>query len=422
MARTRKKSSRTTFPIVGIGASAGGLEAMSDLLKHLPGKTGVAFVLVQHLDPSHESAMVSLLARMTDMPVSEAKNNVALGPNHFYVLPPNKLISLSRRRLKLSPRKDPHLPVDEFFRTLADEEGHRAIGVILSGNGSDGTEGCRAIKAAGGISFAQDEKSAKYPGMPASAVGAGCVDFVLPPERIARELAHLAEHPYMVPDQTETDEPSPTREHQMFGEIFAMLRQRTGVDFSQHKHATLQRRIHRRMVLHKLSSFKEYTEYLSRHGGEVQELFGDILIHVTGFFRDPGMFTVLKKKSSRGFSRDGAPTIRYVSGYRVVRPAKRRIRSRWRWPSSCRTASCTIPSRFSGRTFTRPRWKKRGREFTRKGRSPACPRRGCAVSSHGPKVVIRSTSGSVKCASSRGKTSSPIRRFPIWTSSVAATC
>src|ERR1041384_832966 len=196
-----------SFPIVGIGASAGGLEAMTELLKHLPANSGLGVVLVQHLDPSHESAMASLLTRVTEMPVSEAKNDMALQPNHFYIIPPNKLMTVSQRRLKLSPRKDSRLPIDEFFRTLADEEGHRAIGVILSGNASDGTEGCRAIKAAGGIAFAQDEKTAKYPGMPASAIAAGCVDFVLPPQRIARELMRIAGHPYVLPGKTDEEPP-----------------------------------------------------------------------------------------------------------------------------------------------------------------------------------------------------------------------
>src|SRR5437867_8583176 len=161
----------------------------------------MAFVLVQHLDPTHESALTSLLSRLTAMPVSEARNNMPLRPNQVYVIPPNKLMGVSDRKLKLSPRKEAesNLPINAFFRTLAEEEGNRAIGVILSGNGSDGTQGLLAIKAAGGITFAQEEKSAKYAAMPGSAITAGCVDFVLPPERIARELARIAGHPYITP-------------------------------------------------------------------------------------------------------------------------------------------------------------------------------------------------------------------------------
>ena len=259
----------------------------------------MAFVLVQHLDPTHESALTSLLSRLTEMPVSEARNNMPLRPDQIYVIPPNKLMGVANRRLKLSPRRDAksHLSVDEFFRTLAEEENNRAIGVVLSGNGSDGTHGLLAIKAAGGITFAQDEKSAKYPAMPASAIAAGCVDFVLPPERIGRELARIAGHPYVMPgDRDETPELERPAEEKAFEEVLLILRQRTTVDFSQYKHATLKRRIHRRMVLRKIDSLKEYSALLRAEVPEVKELFSDILIHVTGFFRDLGVFQALKKK------------------------------------------------------------------------------------------------------------------------------
>ena len=189
------------FPIVGIGASAGGLEAMTQLFQHLPATPGLAFVLVLHLDPTHKSELCSLLSRATAMRVSEAKHNLRLEPNRVYVIPPNKKIDVAGRKLKVSPRrdtKDVHLPVDHFLESLAEEEGNRSIGVILSGNGSDGTRGLRAVKAVGGITFAQDEKSAKFPSMPANAIHAGCVDFVLSPSRIAQELVSIADHPYVV--------------------------------------------------------------------------------------------------------------------------------------------------------------------------------------------------------------------------------
>ncbi len=193
----QKGSQANRFPIVGIGASAGGLEAVTQLLKTLPAHTGMAFVLVQHLDPTHESALTSLLSRLTKIPVTEAKHNATLQPDHLYVIPPNKLMGIAGGRLKLSPRRetDSHLPVDLFFRSLAQEQGTRAIGVILSGNGSDGTQGCLAIKSAGGISIAQTEDSAKYPAMPGSAITAGCIDSVMTPEKIGRELARLGGHP-----------------------------------------------------------------------------------------------------------------------------------------------------------------------------------------------------------------------------------
>jgi two-component system CheB/CheR fusion protein len=297
----RQSSARGPFPIVGIGASAGGLEAMTVLLKSLPSQTGMAFVLVQHLDPTHDSALALLLSRMTEMKVSEARHNVELCPDQVYIIPPNRLMGISGRRLKLSPRLDgggSRFPVDEFFHALAEEEGNRAIAVILSGNGSDGTQGCRAIKAAGGITFAQEEKTAKYPTMPASAITAGCVDFVLPPDGIGRELARIAGHPYVGPaGSEEAAEAEPHGEEKVLAAILGLVRQRTGVDFTEYKRPTLHRRIQRRMVLHKFESLKQYLAHLRAHPSEAQELFSDILIHVTGFFRDGAVFERLKKKT-----------------------------------------------------------------------------------------------------------------------------
>jgi two-component system CheB/CheR fusion protein len=286
-----------SFPIVGIGASAGGLEAMTQFLRALPSDTGLSLVLVQHLDPTHESALTSILARATPIPVTEAKHNLRLAPNHLYVIPPNKLMGIAQGRLKLSPRQetDTLLAIDHFFRGLADSEGSRAIGVILSGNGSDGTQGCLAIKSAGGITIAQEEKTAKYPSMPGSAITTGCVDFVLGPERIARELSRLAGHPYVGP-KPELEEPERPAEERALGQILLVLRQRMQVDFVHYKHATLKRRIQRRMALQKIDNWKEYGEYLRAHPSEAKDLYNDILIHVTGFFRDPGVFQLLKRK------------------------------------------------------------------------------------------------------------------------------
>lgn len=270
------------------------------MLRNLPANTGMAFVLVQHLDPTHESALTLLLGRATGMTVSEARHKLALQPNQIYVIPPNKIMGIVGRKLTLLPRKDgreTNASIDYFLESLADEEGNAAIGVILSGNGSDGTEGLRAIKTAGGITFAQEEKSAKYPGMPGSAITAGCVDFVLPPEKIARELARISGHPYVVPGRPADGDRAAPIEDKAFLEILTTLRQRFAVDFTHYKSATLQRRIQRRMVLHKFEDLKEYGQYLRNHQGEVKELFNDILIHVTGFFRDPGVFQSLKKRA-----------------------------------------------------------------------------------------------------------------------------
>ena len=305
---TARPAVNDSFPIVGIGASAGGLEAVTQLLKALPSNPGLALVLVQHLDPTHESALTSILARSTALSVTEAKHNMRLTPNCLYVIPPNKLLKIHDGRLKLSPRHEAESPpaVDYFFRALAECEGRRAIGVILSGNGSDGTQGCLAIKSAGGITMAQEEKSAKYPAMPGSAITAGCVDFVLPPDRIARELARLAGHPYVTPPQR-PEEPQRPAEERAAEQVLLLLRQQMGVDFTQYKPMTLRRRMQRRMALHKLESLKSYADYLRANATEVKELYDDILIHVTGFFRDPAVFQALKKKVFPRLVRQKAP-------------------------------------------------------------------------------------------------------------------
>ena len=186
------------FPIVGVGASAGGLEAFSELLRHLPQRTGMAFVFVQHLDPTHGSMLRDLLARASSMPVEEAQNGRRMEPDHLYVIQPNTDLTIDGAVLKVAPRTEvrgQHMPVDFFFRTLAKDQGSYAIGVVLSGTASDGAQGLAAIKGEGGITFAQDEKSAKYGGMPHAAVSTGGVDFVLPPNEIARELARIAGDP-----------------------------------------------------------------------------------------------------------------------------------------------------------------------------------------------------------------------------------
>ncbi len=289
-----------SFPVVGIGASAGGLEAATELLKNLPQEPGLAFVLVQHLDPTHESALSAVLSRATSMPVREARNNLRLEPNRVYVIPPNRIIALAERRLKVSPRRDSrevHRPIDHFLESLAEAERDRAIGVILSGTGPDGTRGLLAIRAAGGITFAQDETSARFHGMPASAIAAGCVDRVLRPEQIAGELARIAGRS-SVPSREacEEIEREQTEEEKGFKKILAILRRRTGVDFTHYRHAALRRRVLRRMVLSKFQSAEAYADHLQAHATEFKELFNDILIHATGFFREPRLYEAFRKK------------------------------------------------------------------------------------------------------------------------------
>src|SRR5213593_2937960 len=220
-------SNEHRLSVVGVGASAGGLEAFEQLLRSLPNDTGLAFVLVQHLAPKHESMLSELLAKATRMPVVEVTQGMRVQGNHVYVIPPNADMSISDSVLHLSPLSPDRalrMPIDSFFRSLADTYQSRSIGVILSGTASDGTLGLQAIKAMGGVTFAQDEQSAKYSAMPRSAIAAGIVDFVLPPAAIAAELKRIGRHVHVfaTDDQSAMGEPGPPEE--ALNKIFAMLR------------------------------------------------------------------------------------------------------------------------------------------------------------------------------------------------------
>ncbi|MGA8763734.1 MAG: chemotaxis protein CheB [Candidatus Sulfotelmatobacter sp.] len=287
-----------SFPIVGIGASAGGLEAFSELLHNLPEKTGMAFVLVQHLDPKHESGLPEILARTTRLPVMEATNGCAVQPDHVYVIPPNTNMLIHDGVLQLGARQmvhGQHMPIDNFFRSLAERIGQRAIGVVLSGTASDGTQGCRAIKAAGGLTFAQDEESAKYDDMPRNAIAAGCIDFILTPKDIARELGGISQHPYVTRVLSNGKDEFRGMVGSDLDALFALLRDSTGVDFTNYKHTTLQRRIRRRMVVHRVEKLKDYLRFIGKKPEELDELYRDLLIHVTGFFREPDAFLALRQ-------------------------------------------------------------------------------------------------------------------------------
>ena len=288
-----------SFPVVGIGASAGGLEALSDLLRHLPEKTGMAFVAVQHLDPTHGSLLHEILSRTTKIPVTEVTDGARVEPDHLYVIPANTNMIIKDGVLRLGARtltRGQHMPVDQFLASLAEERDNRAIGVILSGTASDGTEGCRAIKAAGGITFAQTEESAKYRSMPHSAIAAGCIDFVLDPKEIADELTRIGRHPYVMSPPAQKEDASVIASGSDMEKLLTRLRGATGVDFGLYKQTTLQRRIKRRMVVHHLDNIKDYLRYVEGNPGELDELYRDILIHVTGFFRDKDAFEALRKE------------------------------------------------------------------------------------------------------------------------------
>jgi two-component system CheB/CheR fusion protein len=281
--------------VVGVGASAGGLEALTELLSHLPGDTGLAFVLIQHLDPTHESHLTELLSKACKMPVSEVKGGTRTEANHVYVIPPKCNLGISNGILETPPRPESgrNMPVDAFLRALAADRGSKALGVILSGTASDGTLGLQAIKAVGGITFAQDVRTAKYDGMPGSAIAAGVVDFILPPAGIARQLAAFARDARVPADSRKAPDHSDEAE---LSRVLRLVRTTTGVDFAHYKHTTLVRRIKRRMALRGFEKLENYRRDLEQNRDEVKILCESFFVTVTAFFREPAVFEELKKR------------------------------------------------------------------------------------------------------------------------------
>jgi two-component system, chemotaxis family, CheB/CheR fusion protein len=303
------KANNKNFPVVAVGASAGGLEAFTELLKALPEKPGMAFVLVPHLDPTHASAMTELLSRTTKLAVLQVQHGMRVKPDHVYVIPPNTEMTIASGMLQLETRARGHqyMPIDVFMRSLAEDRGSNAIGVVLSGTASDGTLGLTAIKGAGGITFAQDSKSAKYDGMPNSAAASGCVDFVMPPARIAAEMGQLREHPYISSGDGEQADVIAAEDSYDLHHLFRILKQVSGVDFSDYKPGTVRRRILRRMALNKIEKLTNYIAYLREHRGEAEALYQDILINVTSFFRNPEAFDSLKQMAYPLLLKDRQP-------------------------------------------------------------------------------------------------------------------
>lgn len=283
------------FPVIGVGASAGGLDALKKLLGVIPERSGMAFVLVQHSDPAHQSMLSEILQKATKIPVREITNDIRLEPDMIYVAPSSKLVTSVDGALKLTERKtkSKNLPIDIFFSSLAVVHTNYAAGVVLSGTGSDGTEGLRAIKDHGGICIAQDPVSAAYDGMPQSAIHTGVADFVLPPEKIPAQLLEVtgvvkANHG-LVASQT-----LPKEHEDDYGRILSLLHQRSGVDFMYYKQNTVKRRIARRMKIGKKKNLADYSKQLLVDEAELDVLFQDLLIPVTSFFRDPKTFEALR--------------------------------------------------------------------------------------------------------------------------------
>ena len=295
--------------IVAIGASAGGLEVFTQILEGLPVDTGMGFVLLQHLAPQHDSQLSEILRRSTKMPVNEAREGMKIMPNSVYVIPPNTSMTLEQGILRLEPRhrvKGKYMVINEFFSSLAADRKEKSIAVILSGSNEDGTAGIGAIKAAGGITFAQDLTSAEFPTMPMIAIASGYVDFVLSPAEIAAELVNISKNDhdeaistaitlYEADDQSALVFTETTESIAALSIIFELLQRATGADFRHYKKGTIRRRMMRRMGLLDLKKVEDYATYLQAHPSEIEKLYNDLLINVTSFFRDPESFESLRK-------------------------------------------------------------------------------------------------------------------------------
>ncbi len=297
------QSSSGPFPVVAIGASAGGLEAFLALFRSLDTPTNMAFVLVTHLEPTHESELVKIISGVTSLIVSEARDQTKIEREHLYIMPPIADLEIRNGVLHLTERvqKKPHYPIDRFFESLAEDQGSNAIGIILSGGGSDGAEGLRAINSHNGLTFCQDPKSAQHAGMPHSAISTGVVDKVLAPTEIGAALRQVPAGINLRSPLVTGDLESTSDEHKEFLRILAMLRASHFVDFSQYKPSTITRRIGRRVLVHHLASLGEYHKFLEAHPLELDQLYQDILICVTSFFREPAMFDALLPLITKSF-------------------------------------------------------------------------------------------------------------------------
>ncbi len=284
------------FPIVGVGASAGGLEAFSELLAALPKEINFAVVLVQHMAPERKSELPELLRAKTKIPVVQLAAEMAIEPGRIYVIPPNVQLEIMQERFHVSPRPVDHahlMPIDVFFHSLALRAGDRAVGVVLSGTASDGAMGLRDIKAYGGITIARQPDTARFDGMPTAAIAAEGVDLVLPPAGSAADLVQIAKNRFFPARFAGANVEVRIEDHHL-SRIFGMLRGATGVDFALYKTPTVRRRLLRRMALQRVGNIEEYIGLLQQNAAEVQDLYRDILIHVTRFFREPDSFDALK--------------------------------------------------------------------------------------------------------------------------------
>jgi len=296
-APAKKAVKENSFPVVAIGASAGGLEAMMELLKYLPATTGMAFIYVQHLSPDHKSLLTEILSKKTKMKVQEIDDMDKIKPDNVFVIPYNKGIEVTDGHIKLIPRSENSaaVSIDILFSSLAQAQKERVIGIVLSGSATDGTVGMKAIKQEGGLTFAQDD-TAKFNSMPHSAIAEGVVDFILSPKDIALELGRLSKHPFIKSNALKVEEDLIDDNNPSLLLILNHLHKATGVDFNAYKINTIKRRIIRRMMLYKITTLKVYEKILTQKKEEIDILYQDLLINVTSFFRDTDTHKYLKEQ------------------------------------------------------------------------------------------------------------------------------
>lgn len=287
-----------SFPIVGLGGSAGSFTSFENFFSHMPADSGMAFVIVMHLDPHHKGFLSDLMQKYTSMPVVEAKDGVSVQPNNVYLIPPNKDMGIHNRKLLLLNRAespDRRQPIDYFLQSLADDQWNKAVAIIFSGMGADGETGIRMIKEKLGVAMAQDPETAQYKSMPLAAIGTNLVDYVLSPEEMPLKLIQYMNHPVLADDASEQVKSS-IQNSNSIQKILMMLRTHTGHDFSLYKKSTITRRIDRRIAFHQLPDYQHYVDHIRENPGEINVLFNELLIGVTKFFRDISAFDSLKSK------------------------------------------------------------------------------------------------------------------------------
>ena len=274
-----RKSSFTKidFPVVGIGASAGGLEALEEFFKNLPRNPGAAFIIVQHLAPNYKSLMDELLSRYTTLAIKRVEDGMQIEKNHIYLIPPKYNMTIFHGKLLLNEQvkngKTLNLPIDIFFRSLAKDQEKNAIGIILSGTGSDGTLGIRAIKEYGGLTMVQDDKSAKFDGMPRSSISTGMIDLILPPSELAEELSNYFKHPFVQKKEQILDQIN--KDENQLSKVIAILRDVKGVDFSNYKENTIIRRLEKRISINRFERIEEFTVFLMNNPKEINTLYNE---------------------------------------------------------------------------------------------------------------------------------------------------